>query len=145
VKVIGVEATDAAGMTESLRQDRVVTLPTVGLFADGAAVATVGDETFRLCREHVDEMVTVSTDEICAAIKQGWVRDQASQIFFRTFNLQLEFVPSTAGLKIATFHKSHRRQLQPFTSLIGDSCKQRWERPRVAVMISFFAQRARNR
>ena len=41
----------------------------VGLFADGAAVRQVGDETFRLCQLAVDEMVTVSTDDICAAIK----------------------------------------------------------------------------
>ena len=44
----------------------------VGLFADGAAVRTVGTETFRVCQEHVDEMITVTTDEICAAIKDGF-------------------------------------------------------------------------
>ena len=47
VKVVGVEARDAAGMTTSLEQGKVVTLDEVGLFADGAAVKTVGDETFR--------------------------------------------------------------------------------------------------
>lgn len=72
VKVIGVEADDAAGMTESLRAGKVVTLPQVGLFADGAAVRTVGANTFSLCSELVDEMLTVSTDEICAAIKMGF-------------------------------------------------------------------------
>lgn len=72
VKVIGVEADDAAGMTESLRLGKVVTLPQVGLFADGAAVRTVGSNTFNLCNELVDEMITVSTDEICAAIKLGF-------------------------------------------------------------------------
>jgi threonine dehydratase len=56
-------------MTHSLSTGRVVTLPTVGLFADGAAVKTVGTETFRVCQHLVDEMVTVKTDEICAAIK----------------------------------------------------------------------------
>jgi threonine dehydratase len=60
------------GMTESLRADKVVTLAQVGLFADGAAVRTVGSETFRICRELVDEMITVQTDEICAAIKLGF-------------------------------------------------------------------------
>jgi len=69
VKVIGVEADDAAGMTESLKQGKVVTLDNVGLFADGAAVKTVGEETFRVCNKLVDEMVTVSTDQICDAIK----------------------------------------------------------------------------
>ena len=72
VLVIGVEAEDAAGMTTSLREKKVVTLPQVGLFADGAAVKTVGTETFRICSQLVDDMVTVETDEICAAIKLGF-------------------------------------------------------------------------
>ncbi|CAJ1352751.1 unnamed protein product [Effrenium voratum] len=72
IKVIGVEAHDSAAMTESLKAQKVVELPTVGLFADGAAVAKVGDETFRLCQMHVDDMITVSTDEICAAIKDSF-------------------------------------------------------------------------
>jgi len=69
VKVFGVEAEDAAGMTESLLAGRVTTLPFVGLFADGAAVRTVGQETFRVSQALVDGMITVKTDEICAAIK----------------------------------------------------------------------------
>ena len=72
VKVIGVEAEDAAGMTASLRAGKVVSLDRVGLFADGAAVKTVGHETHRLCAELVDDMVTVTTDEICNAIKLGF-------------------------------------------------------------------------
>ena len=72
VKVIGVEAADAAGMTTSLQEGRVVTLPSVGLFADGAAVKTVGQETFRVCSRLVDEMVTVDTDQICNAIKLSY-------------------------------------------------------------------------
>lgn len=72
VKVIGVEAEDAAGMTASLREGKVVTLPTVGLFADGAAVKTVGDETHRVCKALVDDMITVTTDEICSAIKLAY-------------------------------------------------------------------------
>jgi len=72
VRIIGVEADDAAGMTASLQAGSVITLSQVGLFADGAAVRTVGTETFRVCNELVDEMVTVGTDEICAAIKQGF-------------------------------------------------------------------------
>jgi threonine dehydratase len=72
IKVIGVEAFDAAGMTESLRAGKVITLPRVGLFADGAAVKTVGKNTFEVCNELVDEMMTVHTDEICAAIKCGF-------------------------------------------------------------------------
>lgn len=72
VKIIGVEAADAACMTEALRQDRRVVLDHVGFFADGAAVKQVGVETFRLAKQYVDEMVTVSTDEICAAIKDAF-------------------------------------------------------------------------
>ena len=69
VKVIGVEAADAAGMTTSIQEGKIVTLPSVGLFADGAAVKTVGTETFRVCNMLVDDMITVTTDEICSAIK----------------------------------------------------------------------------
>ncbi|KAJ3059271.1 hypothetical protein HK102_010079, partial [Quaeritorhiza haematococci] len=69
VKVYGVETYDADAMTRSLLADKVLTLPEVGLFADGAAVRQVGQETFRVCRELLDGMVLVSTDEICAAIK----------------------------------------------------------------------------
>jgi threonine dehydratase len=68
-KIIGVEATDADAMAQSLAAGRRVRLDQVGLFADGAAVKYVGQETFRLCREYVDEMVLVDTDAICAAIK----------------------------------------------------------------------------
>jgi threonine dehydratase len=69
VKIIGVETEDANAMVESLRLGKRVVLKEVGLFADGAAVRTVGAETFRLCTEVVDEVITVSTDETCAAIK----------------------------------------------------------------------------
>ena len=69
VKVIGVEPRDAASMYESLRAGRRVTLERVGIFADGVAVRRVGEETFALCRSHVDEIVLTDTDEICAAIQ----------------------------------------------------------------------------
>ena len=59
-------------MTASLLARGVVTLPHVGLFADGAAVRTVGSETYNVCSQLVDEMITVNTDEICAAIKLGF-------------------------------------------------------------------------
>eukprot|EP00978_Attheya_sp_CCMP212_P004856 scaffold10672_cov49-Attheya_sp.AAC.1 len=72
VKVIGVEAADAAGMTASIREGQVVTLDSVGLFADGAAVKTVGSETFRICNTLVDDMITVDTDQICNAIKLSY-------------------------------------------------------------------------
>jgi threonine dehydratase len=69
IRLIGVEPDDAASMTASLAAGRLVELESVGVFADGVAVKKVGAETFRLCRTFVDEMVTVGTDAICAAIK----------------------------------------------------------------------------
>ena len=69
VRMIGVEPVDADAMAQSLKQGRRVKLEHVGLFADGVAVKEVGKETFRLCRQFVDEMVLVDTDEMCAAIK----------------------------------------------------------------------------
>ncbi|KAL8699313.1 MAG: hypothetical protein Q9201_006072 [Fulgogasparrea decipioides] len=69
VKVIGVETYDANAMVQSIRKRQRVTLSEVGLFADGAAVKSVGEETFRLCSEVVDDIIEVTTDETCAAIK----------------------------------------------------------------------------
>ena len=69
VRIVGVEPADAASMYESLKAGERVTLPRVGIFADGVAVKRVGAETFRLAQRYVDEIVLVSTDEICAAIQ----------------------------------------------------------------------------
>jgi threonine dehydratase len=69
IKVIGVEAKDAEAMTESLKQGKRVILDQVGLFADGAAVKQVGEHTFKLAQQFVDEMIVVDNDAICAAIK----------------------------------------------------------------------------
>ena len=69
IKVIGVEAKDSEAMTESLKQNKRVILEQVGLFADGAAVKQVGEHTFALAQQFVDEMIVVDNDEICAAIK----------------------------------------------------------------------------
>jgi threonine dehydratase len=69
IRIVGVEPVDAAAMHDSLRAKKRVTLERVGIFADGVAVKRVGEETFRLCREHVDEIVLVDTDEICAGIQ----------------------------------------------------------------------------
>jgi threonine dehydratase len=68
-RVIGVEPEDAACLKLALDRGRRATLSQVGLFADGCAVAQVGKETFRVIRDTVDEVITVSTDEMCAAIK----------------------------------------------------------------------------
>ena len=69
VRIIGVNAADSTAMHDSLQAGRRVALERVGLFADGCAVRRVGEETFRLAREHVDEMMLVNTDEICAGIQ----------------------------------------------------------------------------
>lgn len=69
IRIIGVEPDDSAAMQASLAAGHPVTLEHVGIFADGVAVRRVGDETFRLCQELVDEIVTVDTDQICAAIR----------------------------------------------------------------------------
>ena len=69
IKIIGVEPEDAAGMYESLRAGKRVTLERVGIFADGVAVRRVGEEPFKLARQYVDEILLVTTDQICAAIQ----------------------------------------------------------------------------
>ena len=69
IRMIGVEPGDSAAMRDSVAAGQRVTLEHVGSFADGVAVNRVGAETFRLCRELVDDFVTVDTDQICAAIR----------------------------------------------------------------------------
>ncbi len=69
IKIIGVEPEDAASMTQSLNSGRRKKLAHVGQFADGVAVAQPGKEPFKICKTSVDEMITVSTDEMCASIK----------------------------------------------------------------------------
>ncbi len=69
IKIIGVEPVDSDAMSQSLAAGHRVRLAQVGLFADGVAVRQVGEETFRLCQQYVDEVILVSTDDICAAIK----------------------------------------------------------------------------
>ena len=69
INVIGVEPADSAGMRAAFEHGGPITLDHVGIFADGVAVRRVGEETYRVCRAVVDEIVLVSTDEICAAIK----------------------------------------------------------------------------
>jgi threonine dehydratase len=69
VRIVGVEPADSNAMYESLQAGRRVTLDRVGLFADGVAVKRVGEETFALARQFVDEIVLVNTDEMCAAIQ----------------------------------------------------------------------------
>ncbi len=69
IRVIGVQTHDSCAMARSIEAGRRVELPEVGLFSDGTAVKLVGEETFRLCRDYLDEVILVDTDEVCLAIK----------------------------------------------------------------------------
>lgn len=69
IRIICVEPEDSPAMQRSLAADERVLLDDVGIFADGVAVRQVGEEPFRIAREYVDECLLVSTDEICAGIK----------------------------------------------------------------------------
>jgi len=73
IKIIGVQTNDSDAMARSLKAGERVTLSDVGLFADGTAVKLVGEETFRVVRELVDEFITVDTDAVCAAIKDVFI------------------------------------------------------------------------
>jgi len=69
VKVIGVEPEDAASMQASIAAGKPVVLDQVGIFADGVAVKSPGDETFKICSQTLDDIITVSVDEMCASIR----------------------------------------------------------------------------
>ncbi len=69
IKIIGVEPDDADCLNQALVAKRRITIKQVGLFADGVAVKQIGKEPFKLAQKYVDDVITVSTDEICAAIK----------------------------------------------------------------------------
>lgn len=69
IKVIAVEAEDSACLKAALDAGHPVDLNRVGLFAEGVAVKRIGDETFRLCQQYLDDIITVDSDEMCAAVK----------------------------------------------------------------------------
>jgi threonine dehydratase len=69
IKVIGVEYEDSACLDAAIKSGKRTTLKEVGLFADGIAVAQIGKETFKVLKKHIDEVITVSSDQICAGIK----------------------------------------------------------------------------
>ena len=77
IKVYGVEPDDSDAMTRSIRAGRRIALERVGSFADGVAVRMVGETTFALCRDYLDDCITVSVDEICSAIKDVFVDTRA--------------------------------------------------------------------
>ena len=101
-KVIGVEPVDAACMKAAMEAGEIVTLNQVGLFADGVAVRRAGEETFRLCRDLLDEIITVDIDGMCAAIKD--IFDDTRAVAEPSGALSL------AGLKIYAERKGARRR-----------------------------------
>jgi threonine dehydratase len=72
VRIVGVHSASSDAMQRSLREGRRVKLDRVGIFADGVAVKQVGQLTFELCKKYLDDIVVVSTDEICAAIQDAF-------------------------------------------------------------------------
>ncbi len=77
IKIIGVQHNESTAMAQSIEAGERVVLSDVGLFSDGTAVKLVGEETFRLVREYVDDIVIVDTDETCAAIKDVFTDTRA--------------------------------------------------------------------
>lgn len=69
LRIVAVESNESACLQAALEAGKPVPLANVGIFADGVAVRTIGEEPFRLCQQYVDEVITVNSDEICAAIK----------------------------------------------------------------------------
>ncbi|KAK0551948.1 threonine deaminase [Tilletia horrida] len=111
VKVIGVETYDGDALYRSLQAGKRVLLDDVGLFSDGTAVRIVGEECFRICANTVDDVVRVSNDEICAAIKD---------IFEETRSVpEPAGALATAGMKryIDTYHL--RGSNQKFVTLVS--------------------------
>ncbi|MGH8800394.1 MAG: threonine ammonia-lyase, biosynthetic [Casimicrobiaceae bacterium] len=107
VRVIGVQPVDSDAMARSLAAGRRVRLDHVGLFADGVAVKQVGRETFRICRELVDDMITVDTDAICAALKDVFEDTRAV--------LEPAGALSVAGVK--TWCERHRPKGRTFVAI----------------------------
>lgn len=106
-RVIAVQPADSNAMIESLRLGRRVELKSVGLFADAVAVKKVGKETFRLCQKYVDDTVLVSTDEICAAIKDVYSDSRSV--------LEPAGAVSVAGLK--KYAEKHRCEGKTFVAV----------------------------
>lgn len=69
IRIVGVESSESACLAAALAAGSRVVLPEVGIFADGVAVAQIGENTWEVCKDHVDEVITCTPDEICAAIK----------------------------------------------------------------------------
>ena len=108
IKVIGVQMNDSDAMTQSVRAKKRVALHDVGLFSDGTAVKLVGEETFRISRELVDEFMTVDTDAVCAAIKDVFVDTRS-------------IVEPAGALAVAAIKKyvaTHKKQGETYAAIL---------------------------
>ena len=109
IKIIGVEPQDAASMHAALKANKRVELEQVGIFADGVAVRQIGEKTFAIAKDLIDEVLLVSTDEICAAIKD---------IFDETRTL----VEPAGALSLAGIKQYVVREKCKDKTLIGINC-----------------------
>ncbi len=107
IRIIGVQPVDSDAMARSLAAGRRVKLDHVGLFADGVAVKQVGKETFRICRELLDDIVLVDTDATCAALKDVFEDTRAV--------LEPAGALSVAGLK--AWQERHRTRNRTFVAI----------------------------
>lgn len=108
IKVIGVQMNDSDAMTQSVLAKKRITLRDVGLFSDGTAVKLVGEETFRISRELVDEFMTVDTDAVCAAIKDVFVDTRS-------------IVEPAGALAVAAIKKyvaTHKKQGETYAAIL---------------------------
>ena len=108
-RIIGVQPADSNAMQQSVQAGRRIALERVGIFADGVAVRRVGEETFRLVREHVDEIITVDTDEICSAIQDIFEDTRA-------------IVEPAGGLAVAGMKKYVARERWQDRRLVAINC-----------------------
>lgn len=76
VRVVGVEVRGQDSMSQSISESRQISLSKVDRFCDGTAVATPGNLTWQLCREYLDEIITVSNEQVCGAIQQLWEQER---------------------------------------------------------------------
>ena len=108
VRVIGVQMNDSNAMIQSIEAGARVNLNDVGLFSDGTAVKLVGQETFRVSQNLVDEFMTVDTDEVCAAIKD---------IFIDTRSI-VEPAGALAVAAIKKYTALHKSKGQTFAAIL---------------------------
>ncbi|EEO28756.2 threonine ammonia-lyase, biosynthetic [Oxalobacter formigenes HOxBLS] len=107
IRIVGVETVDSCAMKQSLEAGKRINLSDVGLFSDGTAVKLVGEETFRLSKKYVDEIVLVDTDDVCAAIKD---------VFLDTRSI-LEPAGALAVAGIKTYIEQHEEAGEPLENL----------------------------